>query len=148
MLSGITHAAEQDGLTVLHLDLPDWAGNGLLWPKDSRWYILVRAGLDRHEAAAVVAHELAHWRRGVDPHHWMPDTWAPIAAREERACDDLAATMLIDLRDLRAAMVACDNFGYAPTVDELAAEYEVPQWLMERAVAAVARSEGIGCRAA
>lgn len=143
MLTEITHQAEGDGLTVLHVDLPDWAGDGLLWPKGGRWYILVRYELDRPDAAAVVAHELAHWRRGIMSHHQMPESWGPFAAREETACNDLAAAMLIDLHELRSTMIACDNFGYAPTVHELAAEHEVPAWLMERAVTCVTRSEGI-----
>lgn len=54
----------------------------------------------------VLAHELAHWERGPVP--CVP----VLAAREEAACDLIAARRLIPL-DALADLAWCDNLGQA-----------------------------------
>lgn len=81
---------------ILDIDLPERLRPGIYWPTSDGTYILVQHDLHPHERRSVIAHELAHHRRGggIDRPGSHP-MWQAIVAREEWMCDRDAARMLI-----------------------------------------------------
>ena len=91
---------------ILYLDLPSWAGCGVLWPRGATYMILVdpdRALREfRHEWPAdlaplfVICHELAHAITGRMYHRDQPDDAAGWLAQleSEAVCDELAYTLM------------------------------------------------------
>lgn len=68
--------------------------------------IALNRTMDATERRCVLAHELVHWERGPVPA--VP--W--LAAKEEAACDVIAARRLIPL-DAMADVAWCDSLGQA-----------------------------------
>lgn len=81
---------------VLRCHLPAAVRPGVYWPDAEPPVIFVHDDLHPHEERSVVAHELAHHRRGGGINRaWMPATWDAEVAREEWMCDRDAAALLI-----------------------------------------------------
>lgn len=87
---------------VLRCHLPPEARPGVYWPRHGRAYVLVHHDLHPHEERSVIAHELAHHRRGGIDWPGMPDDWGAVVAREEWLTDRDAARMLIPEPELSA----------------------------------------------
>lgn len=68
--------------------------------------IALNQTMDATERRCVLAHELAHWERGPVP----CTPW--LAAKEETACDVIAARRLVPI-DALAGIAWCDNPGQA-----------------------------------
>lgn len=102
-----------------------------------RAFIVLSPDLDRRERNAALAHELVHLERGdlVDRPD-APDTWKPVAAREEHHVDRIVATRLVPTSELQAAVARWTTMGEAVTAGLVADEFDVPD-----AVARVALGE-------
>lgn len=133
MLRGIIEQAERDGIIVIHRPLHSSTGGGACCWIDGRPVVYIDPRLHPYERAEVLAHELAHARRGHRPRIEGPQ-WRPVAMREEAACDRDAATMLLDLGWLADVMALAEADGITITAHDVAAEAEVTVAVAERAM--------------
>lgn len=121
---------------VLRCHLPEEVRPGLYWPDGDPPYILVHDELHPHEERSVVAHELAHHRRGGGiSRSFMPHGWRREVAREERKTDRAAARELVPPADLSAWIDGHDwdlHVGIGPR--DVADEYGVTERIARAAL--------------
>ena len=146
MLEQLFEQAERDGVTVVHRVLSEATGGGVCAWITGDPVVYLDPRLPRPERAAVLAHELAHARRGRLPRPGPPADFGPLVVREERACDWEAARMLVDLGWLADVMAMAEADGVTVTPVDVAADAEVTVSVAELAMQMVLDGHEVGGR--
>ncbi len=126
------------------VSLPDATGGGYYEPQSEGWAaVLIDDRLTRVDRRAVLAHELVHDERGGGcTAQGMPASWDAVVSRDEEAVDSEVARRLVPADELRAFAEQNEPDGVA--VWQVAAEFDVPDHVAERACRLLAAPDGWG----
>lgn len=126
------------------VSLPGPLGGGYYEPQPEGWAaLLIDERLTRVDRRAVLAHELVHDERGGGcTSEDMPASWDAVVTRDESAVDREVARRLVPADELRAFAEQHEPDGVA--VWEVAAEFDVPDHVAERACRLLAAPNGWG----
>lgn len=101
--------------------------------------IVLDTRLDQSAANAALAHELVHFARGGGVSVvGMPPQWAVVAAREEIIVDRVVADGLVPAALLRVYLARRASISEPVSIRDVADEFDVPLWVAEIALRAVA----------
>jgi hypothetical protein len=115
--------------------LPHSTGGAVYWPERGWTAILLDRRLNQTERRCALAHELVHDERGGGvPISGMPDTWRPVAAREEGIVDNEVARRLVPLDQLRLAVDDLADLGMGASPLDVALAFDVTPEVAERAL--------------
>lgn len=127
--------AEPDVLLIMRDDLPPELGGGAYWPDAGGGVIVLDRRLSQVERNCVLAHELVHHERGGGcGDGFMPESWRPVAAREEQVVDDIAVERLVPYEQLLRFVVGLESTCVHPEVWHVADEFHVTERAARRAL--------------
>jgi hypothetical protein len=105
------------------------------WPERGWAAILLDRRLSQTERRCALAHELVHDERGGGvATAGMPESWRPVAAREESIVDNEVARRLVPLDQLRLAVDDLAELGMGSTALDVALAFDVTPAVAERAL--------------
>jgi len=123
--------------------LPHGLG-AVYWPRGRRVAIVIDPRLSRRERAAALAHELVHDERGGGCDALgMPETWAPVVAKDEQAVENTVARRFVPLDELDAYWRRREESDLPTTVADVAEEFDVAERVAEQAMLLLLKGEQV-----
>lgn len=110
------------------------------WPRGNRAAIIIDRSLSRVERRAALVHELVHDERGGGAARTgMPACWSAVVARDETIVENEVAHRLVPPAELSDFCRRVTDLGETVEVVQVAAHFEVPVAVAERALRRIAR---------
>lgn len=117
--------AQRPHIELRRHPIAELTGGAMLIQVDGLTVIVLHPDLDRVAQRCALAHELVHEERGGGcDRRDQPETWDPVAAREERKVDAIVAARLVPRAELRR-LAASRVEGPGLTASEVAESFEV-----------------------